>query len=153
MQTVRARLEHQAFFDQVPGAYQALTDLGEAVEHAGFDLSMLELVKLRVSQMNGCAFCLGYHLARARALGVPQRKLDLLASWYDAPVFNEGERAALGWAEALTRMPNHPIPDRLHTEASSTFGEARLAQLTVAVALINAWNRIGGAWRFTPPGV
>jgi AhpD family alkylhydroperoxidase len=152
VQTVHARLEHQAFFDQIPGAYQALNELGQSVEQAGFDPALLELVNLRVSQINGCAFCLGYHLANARRLGVSQRKLDLVASWYDAPVFNAGERAALGWAEALTQMPNHPIPDALHTEARSALGEARLAQLTVAVAVINAWNRIGGAWRFTPPG-
>lgn len=151
MQTVHARLEHQAFFDQVPGAYEALLRAGQAVENAGFDPGLIELVNLRVSQMNGCAFCLGYHLANARRLGIPQRKLDLVASWYDAPVFNVGERAALGWAEALTRMPDHPIPDALHKEAQQAMGEARLAQLTVAVALINAWNRIGGAWRFTPP--
>jgi alkylhydroperoxidase family enzyme len=82
---------------------------------------------------------------------VPQRKLDLVASWHDAPVFNSGERTALRWAEALTLMPHHPIPDALHAETRSALGEARLAQLTVIVALANAWNRIGGAWRFTPP--
>ena len=151
MQDVHARLEHAEFFSRVPGAYEALTAIEHAVDATGFDRGLAELVKLRVSQINGCAFCLGFHLANARRLAVPQRKLDLLASWYDAPVFNSGERTALGWAEALTLMPNHPIPDALHNETRAALGEARLAQLTVIVALINAWNRIGGTWRFTPP--
>jgi AhpD family alkylhydroperoxidase len=151
MQDVRARLEHGEFFRQVPGAYEALVDIDQAVEATGFDRGLAELVKLRVSQINGCAFCLGFHLAQARRAGVPQRKLDLVASWHDAPVFNSGERTALRWAEALTLMPHHPIPDALHAETRSALGEARLAQLTVLVALANAWNRIGGAWRFTPP--
>lgn len=108
-------------------------------------------MNLRVSQMNSCAFCVAHHAAEARKLGVPERKLLMVAAWHHAPEFDATERAALAWAEAVTKLGEHGVDDALHAEVEAVLGQATLARLTMAVALINAWNRIAATYRFTPP--
>ncbi|NML25161.1 carboxymuconolactone decarboxylase family protein [Zoogloea dura] len=139
-------------FQQTAGkVVDALLAMGKAVDASGLEKPLTELVKLRVSQINACTFCLQYHLNLARQAGIPAAKLDLLAAWRDAPIFDQRERAALGWAEALTGMAGQPIQESTRQHAAAAFSPTELAFLTAAIASINAWNRIGGGLGFAPP--
>jgi AhpD family alkylhydroperoxidase len=137
---------------QAPGVVEALRGVGRAVEAAGLDKGLVELVKIRVSQINGCAFCLKFHLDLARKLGVGAAKLDLVAAWRDAPQFSARERAALGWAEALTRLSDHHAMVAALDEVKRHFDGAEINHLAASVAVINAWNRLGAGLGFPPPG-
>ena len=131
----------------------ALLKLSGHVDATGLPRALSELVKIRVSQINGCAFCLKLHLDLARRLALPQVQLDLLATWRDATCFDTRERAALEWAEALTRMATAPVTDAVHQRLAQVFEPREIAALTTAIATINAWNRIAGPLRFVPPGL
>ncbi|WP_346286625.1 carboxymuconolactone decarboxylase family protein [Zoogloea sp.] len=144
-------LEYSDFHQAAGKVVDALLAMGKAVDDSGLEKPLTELVKLRVSQINACAFCLQYHLNLARRAGVPATKLDLLAAWRDAPMFDQRERAALAWAEALTGMAGQPIEDSARQRVAELFSPTELAFLTAAIASINAWNRIGGGLGFTPP--
>ncbi|MGU5674853.1 carboxymuconolactone decarboxylase family protein [Aeromonas hydrophila] len=145
------RIDYPDFRQLLPAAHDTLIAAGKAVDEAGLDKSLSELVKLRASQLNGCSFCLQYHLNIARRSGVGQAKLDQLAAWRDATVFSAPERAALAWTESLTRLPPDGVPDALYGELREHFSEAQIVQLSVTVATINSWNRLGVALRFVPP--
>lgn len=146
------RIESRTYYGMAPAAVAALRALGKAVEDSGLDAGMVELMKLRASQMNGCAFCVQHHLNIARSLAVPQVKLDLVATWREAGmVFDARECAALAWTEALTGSLPAGVPDDLYAAVRAEFSETEVAFLTAAVATINAWNRIGVALRFAPP--
>ena len=108
-------------------------------------------MKLRVSQLNNCAFCLQIHLNVSRKLGLPQEKLDLVATWEEAGIFSERECAALAWAETLTRLVGHSVPDAAYEAVRRHFSEEEVTFLSVSIATINAWNRLGAAFRFAPP--
>lgn len=129
----------------------ALRALGQAVAASGLDQALTELIKVRASQLNGCAFCLQYHLNLARQLEMPPVKLDLVASWRDAGVYTAREMAALAWTEALTLMAARPVDEAVHAELQAHFNTDEIVFLTSAIANINAWNRIAGALRFAPP--
>lgn len=146
------RMNWAAFEKSVPGAVAALRSLGQAVSDTGLDKRLVELVKIRVSQINGCAYCLKLHLDWARQAGVPQTQLDLVATWRDVACFDARERAALAWAESLTRMMSQHVGDEVYEHARRQYSESELAALTTAVAAINAWNRIAGSLRFAMPG-
>jgi AhpD family alkylhydroperoxidase len=150
MSPTQPRLGYDGFGKTAPAARAALVALGKAVEESGLDKGLVELVKLRASHMNGCAFCLAFHLALARKAGVPQDKLDLMTVWRDAPVFSPRERAALAWTEALTDVGRGGGTDDAHAGVLDQFSEAEAAFLTVAVATINAWNRIAVGLGFVP---
>src|SRR5258707_9512453 len=105
------RIAYETFQKAVPGAQAALLAMGKSTEESGLDKTIIELVKLRVSQINNCAFCLQIHLNVSRKLGVPQEKLDLVAIWEEAGIFSEKECAALAWAEALARLAGHSVSD------------------------------------------
>ena len=140
------------FFEQVaPSVIEALRMLSKAVDDSGLDKQLTELLKLRASQLNGCAFCLQFHLNLARKLGLAQIKIDLVASWREANVFSVRERSALAWTEALTLMAHQDITDPLYAEVKNAFTESEIVFLTTAVGAINAWNRIAGALQFSPP--
>ncbi len=145
------RIGYEAFGDIAPGVRAALTALGKAVDDSGFDKSLSELLKLRVSQINGCAFCIQFHLNIARKLGVPAVKLDLVAAWEEAGIYSAREMAALAWAEALTSSPGSAATDALYARVRQEFSESELAFLTAAIANINAWNRIAAPLRFAVP--
>jgi len=153
-QKLQPRLEWQGFKALAPEANAALLAFTKAASARGLDKTVLELVKIRASQINGCAFCLQMHLDDARKLRIDEVKLNLVAAWHDAPVFSERERAALGWAEALTRLPEG-VSDEVYAAARAAFSEQELADLSTAIIAINAWNRLGVGYRFTPlvPGV
>ena len=145
------RVTYQQFTKTAPAAQAALLAMGKAVEEAGLDKQLVELVKLRVSQINNCAFCLQIHLNVARRIGVPQEKLDLVATWEEAGIFSARECAALAWAERLARLADHSVSDETYAAARKHFSEDELLWLSVAIANINAWNRLGAAFRFAPP--
>ncbi|MGY3698271.1 AhpD family alkylhydroperoxidase [Bradyrhizobium sp. USDA 3240] len=145
-----ARKEYTDFEKLAPDVFAVVRDLGQFAAKAGLDKQLLELVKLRASQINGCAFCVQYHIMQGESLGVPVDKLNLVVVWREAPQFSARERAALAWTEALTTMPNG-VSDAVYAEATAEFSEKELTYLTSAIASINVWNRFGAAYRWTPP--
>lgn len=151
MSTEFARVEYQIFRELAPAPYAALQALGKAVDDSGLDKQLTEIVKIRVSQINGCAFCIQYHLNAARKAGVVGRKLDLLAAWREAGVFSARECAALAWAESLSAAGSQGAPDQTYDRLSSQFTQTEIVFLTVAIGAINNWNRIALGLRFTPP--
>jgi len=145
-----SRSEYTDFQKLAPDAYEIVRSLGRVAAEAGLDKELLELVKLRASQINGCAFCVQFHILQAEKLGVSIDKLNLVVVWREVPQFSTRERAALAWTEALTLLPNG-VSDEVHAEASKEFSDKELIYLTSAVASINVWNRFGAAYRWTPP--
>lgn len=132
--------------------YKAMLGVHSYVQKSGIDLGLLELVKIRVSQINGCAFCLAMHIPLARKNGVSDDQLNLLVAWREAPVFNNQERAALAWAESMTHLIGGDVPDHIYEQACEQFSMKEIADLSFAVAEINAWNRLMVCSR-TPPQV
>ena len=151
VQAVEPRQDWAAFEKHAGGVVLALRELGRAVAASGLDPRLCELLKVRVSQLNGCAFCLQYHLNLGRQLGLGALQLDQLACWRDSPAFAPRERAALAWAEALTLQAAHPDTEAVYAALQSQFSPAEIANVTAAIGHINAWNRIAGPLGFTPP--
>jgi AhpD family alkylhydroperoxidase len=145
-----ARSEYTEFQKLAPDAFEVVMALGKVAAEAGLDKELLELVKLRASQINGCAFCVQFHILQAEKLGVSVDKLNLVVVWREVPQFSTRERAALAWTEALTLLANG-VSDEVYAEASKEFSETELTYLTSAIASINVWNRFGAAYRWTPP--
>jgi AhpD family alkylhydroperoxidase len=145
-----ARGEYRDFMTLAPDAYEAVQALGKVAAKAGIDEQLLELIKLRASQINGCAFCVQYHILQGERLGISADKLNLVVVWREAPQFSARERAALAWTEALTLLTGG-VCDEVYAQASAAFSAAELANLTSAIASINVWNRFGVAYRWTPP--
>ncbi|GAA0594410.1 carboxymuconolactone decarboxylase family protein [Craurococcus roseus] len=152
MQIHAQRLDYPA---AAPEAYRAMLALTRAVKRSGLEERLVELVFLRCSQINGCAFCLDMHGAALRKAGEAPARLDMIAGWREAgPVFAPRERAALALAEALTRLADRgDLPDPVYAEAREHFSEAEIANLGFAVAAINGWNRLAVAFRATPLSV
>ncbi len=147
----RPRLSYQDFTKTAASAYGALLALGKAVDDSGLDTGLTEIVKLRASQINGCAYCLQLHLNIARKLGLAGAKLDLVAVWREAGVFTDREMAALAWTEALTKQAGEGASDANYAALLQSFSESEALFLTVAIGTINQWNRIAAALRFAPP--
>lgn len=145
------RISRADYDDLAPAAVAALRALGKAVDDSGLEKTLTELIKIRASQINGCAFCIQFHLNMARKLGVEAAKLDLLAAWREVGVYTARERAALAWTEALTRMDRHSVSDATYAQVQAQFTRSEIAFLTASVGAINAWNRIAGALHFEPP--
>jgi AhpD family alkylhydroperoxidase len=133
-----------------PEGIHALTNLGKTIGASGLEPSLLELVKIRASQMNGCAYCIDMHTKDARAGGETEQRLYALSVWRETPFFTPRERAALAWTEALTNIQEGHADDA-YEEVRPAFDEAELTKLTLAIVYINAWNRIAIAFR-TEPG-
>ncbi len=144
MNPVEKRLDYKA---ASPGTVEAMRSMGEYVKKCGLEEALLELVKIRASQINGCAHCLDMHTKDARAKGETEQRLYLVAAWREAPVFTERERAALEWTEAITRIDQGHVPDDVYQTASKYFTEKELVDLTLAVVLINGYNRLNIAFR------
>jgi AhpD family alkylhydroperoxidase len=133
-----------------PDAYKAMLGLQSYVDATGLEKSLRELVNIRASQINGCAFCLHMHLRDARKAGEAQERLDLIGAWREAPVFTARERAALAWTEAVTLVADTHVPDDVCEAAQTEFSEQELVNLTMAVVAINGWNRLMVAFRISP---
>lgn len=125
-----------------PAAYQGLIATGQALAQSALGLELVELVYLRISQINGCAFCLGKHAETLRGQGVSQAKLDRLAGWRISELFDARERAALEWAETLTAVADKGAPDAVYESLRTHFSDAEISDLTFVVALMNAFNRL-----------
>ncbi len=137
-------------FKASPKGYQAMAALEHFVMSSGLERPLLELVKMRASQINGCAYCLDMHSKDARALGETEQRLYLLNAWRDSPFYSERERAALEWTEAITLIAGHDVPDDVYERVSKQFSEEELANLTLAIGAINSWNRLSIAFRILP---
>jgi len=133
-----------------PDGYKAMLGVHSYVQNSGLSLGLLELVKMRVSQINGCAFCIAMHVPLARKHGISEDQLHLLAAWREAPIYSPKECAALAWAEALTRLTGGDVSNEVYIEMRQHFSEKEVADLSFAVAEINAWNRLMICTR-TPP--
>ena len=130
-----------------PEAYKAMLAIETYVRRSGLEHSLLELVKTRVSQINGCAHCLDMHTKEARAAGETEQRLYLLPAWREAPFYSDRERAALAWAERVTKIATDDIPDDLYAEVRRHFDERALVDLTLAIIAINGWNRLAISFR------
>ena len=133
-----------------PGAVHALLGVEKYLKECGLEESLLHLIKLRVSQINGCAFCLDMHWKDLRAIGENEQRLYSLDAWEECPYYSERERAALAWAEAVTLVSETHVPDSVYDSVKEHFSEKELVDLTLAVAMINLWNRLSIAGRVTP---
>ncbi|MFZ0663044.1 MAG: carboxymuconolactone decarboxylase family protein [Acidobacteriaceae bacterium] len=138
-------------YKAAPGALDAMRGLEEYLHKCGLEEKLLHLVKMRTSQINGCAFCLDMHSKDLRAIGETEQRLYTLPAWRECPWYSERERAALEWTEALTLITNGHVPDEVYEKVRPHFSEKELSDLTVAIIAINGWNRIAISSR-TEPG-
>jgi AhpD family alkylhydroperoxidase len=148
--TMNARIEFAEFYQLAPDIVETLRALSKAVDDSRLEKALTELIKIRASQINGCSFCVQFHLNAARKAGVPQSKLDLVAAWREAGIFTARELAALAWTEVLTQLTPAGISDEAYEDIGTEFDKQELPFLISAVISINAWNRIAMAYRFTP---
>ncbi len=147
----RLRMSYEEFTTAAAPVQGALLALGKAVDDSGLDKAFTELMKLRASQINGCAFCLQLHLNIARKLGVPNEKLDLVGVWRETDVFSPRERAALAWTEALTELNGEEARAAAGAALPEHFTPDEILFLTVTIGTINQWNRIAIGLNFPPP--
>lgn len=133
-----------------PNGYKAMLGLERYVRGCGLERSLIELVKIRASQLNGCAFCLDMHTKEARAAGESEQRIYALSAWQEAPFYTERERAALLWTETLTLVAQNHAPDEVYEQARQHFSEEELVNLTLAIVTINGWNRLAIGFRTTP---
>ena len=134
-----------------PDLYKAMAGLQNYIDASGLDRKLLDLVKIRASQINGCAYCIVMHTNDARKHGIADEWMHLLNAWREAPIYSARERAALAWTEAVTKISEDHVPDEVYEQARRQFSEKELVDLTAAVIAINAWNRAAIAFRATPP--
>ena len=130
-----------------PAGFRAMLQLQQHVDKSGLEHSLLELVKMRASQINGCAYCLDMHSKDARAAGETEQRLYLLNAWRETSFYSERERAALAWTEILTDIAGKEVPDELYAEARRHFSEQELVDLSLAIIAINGWNRLSISFR------
>jgi AhpD family alkylhydroperoxidase len=133
-----------------PGIYHAMRGLEQYLAGSGLEPALLHLVRLRASQVNGCAYCIDMHWKDLRALGETEQRLYSLDAWRECPWYSDRERAALAWTEAVTLVAATHVPDAVYAEARAALGEKELADLTLAVVAINGWNRLAIAARDEP---
>ena len=144
---MQQRLDYQ---NASPDALKAMLRLEQHTHQSGLSATLLELVKMRVSQLNGCAWCLDMHSKDARTMGETEQRLYLLSAWRDAPCYSASERAALAWTEAVTLVAKtQDVADPIYEDVRRHFDEQQLVDLTLAVIAINGWNRLNVAFRTT----
>jgi AhpD family alkylhydroperoxidase len=149
--TSNARIDYKVFQGIIPEMGTGMAAISHALRKSGIEPELIELLKIRASQLNGCAFCVQYHLNDARKLNVPAAKIDLLATWREAGIYSQREIAALDWAEHVTLLANHHIDDDAFARVREHFSEREVAFLTTAIGQINFWNRLAAPLRFAPP--
>jgi AhpD family alkylhydroperoxidase len=132
------------------GAYEAMSGLERFVRGCGLEHTLLELIKTRASQINGCAYCIDMHTKDARAAGETEQRLYGLSAWRETPFYSDRERAALEWTEALTLIANNAVDDELYARVRRHFDEAELVNLSLAIITINGWNRLAIPFRSVP---
>ena len=139
------------FYQAAPDAIKALSALEAQLQSSGLEQSLIELVKTRASQINGCAFCINMHTEDARKRGETEQRLYLLNAWREAPVYTDRERAALAWTEAVTLISETHAPDDIYNEVRKHFSETETVNLTTLIGTINMWNRLAIAFRAVLP--
>ena len=138
-------------YDKIaPAGVQSMWGLEKYVRHCGLEPALLELVKLRASQINGCAYCIDMHTKDARARGESEQRLYALNAWQETPFFSDRERAALAWTEAVTEVADGHVPDEAYEAVRQHFDEKELVDLTLAIVAINGWNRMAISFRKVP---
>ncbi|MER9017954.1 carboxymuconolactone decarboxylase family protein [Mesorhizobium sp. M0184] len=130
------------FFGAAPEIMKAVSALNKAVDECGLEKSLLHLIKLRASQINGCSYCVEMHSREARRDGESEQRLYLVSAWKESPLFSQRERAALAWTDALTRIADNGVSDELYARTLEYFSEQELVKLSVALGMINTWNRL-----------
>jgi len=143
--------ERLAAFKLAPGAYEAVRGVEAYIRRCGLEHSLIELVDMRASQINGCAFCLDMHSKDARRNGETEQRLYLLNGWRDSSLYTDRERAALAWTEALTLVADTHAPDDVYGQVRAQFADAELVNLTTLIGLINLWNRLMIGFRTQHP--
>lgn len=133
-----------------PGGYKVLLSLEQYLHQCGLEEPLLHLIKLRASQINGCAYCLDMHWKDLIAIGEKEQRMYSLDAWRECPYYSDRERAALAWTEAVTLITSGHVPDSVYEEARAQFSEKEISDLTLAVAMINAWNRLAISARAVP---
>ena len=139
------------FYQAAPDTVNALMALENQVASSGLEQSLIELVKTRASQINGCAYCINMHTQDARKHGETEQRLYLLNAWRESPVYTERERAALAWTDAVTLISQTHAPEDVYGEVRAQFSETETVNLTMLIATINAWNRLAISFRAVPP--
>jgi AhpD family alkylhydroperoxidase len=139
------------FFQAAPESIKALTAVETQIQSSGLEQSLIELVRTRASQINGCAFCINMHTQDARKHGETEQRLYLLNVWREAPLYTDRERAALAWTDAVTLISETHAPDDAYEELRKHFSEAEAVNLTILIGTINAWNRLAISFRAVPP--
>ncbi|MBR0796258.1 carboxymuconolactone decarboxylase family protein [Bradyrhizobium jicamae] len=139
------------FYQAAPETIKALTAVETQIQSSGLEQSLIELVRTRASQINGCAFCINMHTRDARKHGETEQRLYLLTAWRESPVYTDRERAALAWTEAVTRIVETHAPDDVYEELRKHFSDAEAVNLTILIGTINAWNRLAISFRAMPP--
>ena len=139
------------FYQAAPETIKALVAVETQIQSSGLEQSLIELVRTRASQINGCAYCINMHTQDARKHGETEERLYLLNAWREAPVYTDRERAALAWTEAVTLIFETHAPDDVYEEARKHFSEAEIVNLTVLIGAINTWNRLAISFRAMPP--
>jgi AhpD family alkylhydroperoxidase len=153
MTVLASHVTYDQFRTSYPQAHDALIAMGAMVDAHGFEKELTELIKLRISQLNGCSFCLQLHLTIARRIGLNSSKIDLLPTWRESGIYSDREAAALAWAEVLTILPGHDgLPNKPWQALRQHFSEEEASLLTVTIATINSWNRIAIGFQFAPQG-
>jgi AhpD family alkylhydroperoxidase len=139
------------FYQAAPETIKALSAVEAQITASGLEKSLIELVKTRASQINGCAFCINMHTQDARKLGETEQRLYMLSAWRESPLYTDRERAALAWTEAVTLIADTHAPDDLYEELRAHFSEPEMVNLTMLIGAINAWNRIAISFRAIHP--
>ncbi len=140
------------YWSVAPRTTEALLSVNKSLDRSVLGAVLINLIYLRVSQINGCSYCVDLHARDLRKAGETDARIDGLAGWYDSPLFSDREKAALAWAEAVTRIEGTRAPDAAWSEMREHFADKELADITYAAALMNAWNRVAIAFRHGPEG-
>jgi AhpD family alkylhydroperoxidase len=139
-----------AYAQQAPESFKAFSDFSQTTKRSGLETALLDLITLRASQLNGCAFCVDMHIKEATIHGERALRLHHVAIWRESTLFSARERAALAWTETLTHLPSHGVPDTAYAAAREHFSEAELSALSFAIVAINGWNRMAIGFAVTP---
>jgi len=138
-------------YNAAPAAMRTLQQAESYIQQCGLEKSLIELVKMRASQINGCAYCLDKHSKDARRAGETEQRLYLLSAWHESPLYSERERAALEWTDALTQIAETHAPDAAYDAVRRQFGDKELVDLSTLIGLINLWNRLAIGFRYQHP--
>jgi AhpD family alkylhydroperoxidase len=142
--------QHLDYYETSPNLAKKLYELSEAVKQGSLGNTLLDLVNIRASQLNGCAFCLDMHCKEAKIHGEQELRIYHVPIWRESPLFSDAERAALEWTEAVTKLSEHGVPDEIYDRVRAQFSEKQISELTFAIGVINIWNRLNISFRTVP---